>query len=123
MDVKNIRLGIVFLIPRTLCLIVMTITYFLLKSDIRRERFSWASDFIQQLIKDHIMIDVFGFTVINSFVTVVGSQLYLKAFLLNLDAMVFSYTPHFGMGFIFDLSCEMCLIASYLSVRNMYIFK
>ena len=124
-DLETNYLGIILLVPRLVCLIVVTFTVYILKSEIvfKAEKSCGASELFQQLIKDKIIVETFGMTCFNSFVTVIGSQLLLKNFLENFDLRIFSYTPHFGLGFTLDVACEMCFLSSYLAMKNSYIFQ
>ena len=118
-------IGLIYLVPRLLCLTVFTVIVFVMTNEMPKTNNilgHYIIPIIAHLKKDGSIANLFLMTCLNLIFVVIGSQLFLKALLENFDMKLYTITVSYGIGFKLDLISEICFLLSYLALRNIYIF-
>ena len=125
-EFENSYIGLVYLLPRLLSLLVFTVIVFIMTTETPVKPNTIMGDYILPIIaylkKDGTIIDIFLMSCLNSIFVVLGSQLFLKGLLETFDIKLYTIAVSYGMGFKLDCISEICFLLSYLSLRNIYIF-
>ncbi len=123
---ENRYIGLVYLLPRFLCLLVFAVIVFIMTAKMPVKPNTIVGDYIIPIIshlkKDGTIIDIFLMSCLNSIFVVLGSQLFLKGLLETFDIKLYTIAVSYGMGFKLDCISEICFLLSYLSMRNIYVF-
>ena len=125
LEFSNNYIGLVYLLPRLLCLVFFTVIVIIMTTDTPFKKNNilgvYIIPIIDHLKNDGAIIDIFLMTCLNSALVVLGSQWLVKALLDDMEIKIHNLTAYYATGYILDLICEICLFLSYLALRNVYI--
>ena len=117
-NMKNVDLKflkIILLIPRLIALFILLFGMVTMSIAMCQMK-------IIPSIEPKKIIKMFGTVCIFSIVFVLGTQLAIYNFLSNLPIPFINISCSFGLGYIYDIVCEIIMISIWIGMNNEYFF-